>query len=87
MAAVAQVLIALAMQRHPCIFEDGKDLGGEGRRRSAGSGTAQYARCDSICNPLPVNVGDGKGEAAAGDEIRRDSNRGDGSKALTIRAR
>jgi hypothetical protein len=66
---------------------DGTELDGEGSRRSAGSGAAEHARCDSIRDQLPVDVGDGKGEAGAGGEIRGDGNRGDGTKALTIRAR
>jgi hypothetical protein len=65
----------------------GTELDGEGGRRSAGSGAAKYACCDSIRNQLPVDIGDGKGKAGAGGEIRRDGNRGDGAKALTIRAR
>jgi hypothetical protein len=71
---------------HPA-FIAGTELDGEGRRRSAGSGAAKYACCDNIRNQLPVDIGDGQGEAGAGYEIRRDSNRGDGAKALTIRAR
>ena len=65
----------------------GTELDGEGRRRSAGSGAAEHARCDSIRDQLPVDVGDGKREAGAGVEVRRDGNRGDGTKALAIRAR
>jgi hypothetical protein len=71
---------------HPASIA-GMELNGEGRRRSAGSGAAKYACCDSIRNQLPVDIGDGKGEAGAGGEIRRNGNRGDGAKALTIRAR
>jgi len=65
----------------------GTELDGEGRRRSARSGAAKHARCDSIRDQLPVDVGDGKREAGAGVEVRGDGNRGDGTKALTIRAR
>jgi hypothetical protein len=71
---------------HPAVIA-GTELDGEGRWRSAGSGAAKYAGCDSIRNQLPVDVGYGKGEAGTGGEIRRDGNGGDGSKALTIRAR
>jgi len=71
---------------HPASV-DRTDLNGEGRRRSAGSGAAKHACCDSIRNQLPVDVGDGKGEAGAGAEIRSDGNRGDGTKALPKRAR
>jgi hypothetical protein len=65
----------------------GAELDGEGRRRSARSGAAEHARCDSIRDQVPVDVGDGKREAGAGVEVRGDGNRGDGTKALTIRAR
>ena len=71
---------------HPAVIA-GTDLDGERRRRSAGSEAAKYARCDSIRNQLPVDVGYGKSEAGTGGEIRRDGNPGDGTKALTIRAR
>jgi hypothetical protein len=71
---------------HPAVIA-GTELDGEGGRRPAGSGAAKYACCDSICNQLPVEAGDSKGEAGAGGEIGRDGNRGDGAKALTIRAR
>ncbi len=47
---------------HPA-FIVGTELSGEGRRRTAGSGAAKYARCDSIRNQLPVHIGDGQGEA------------------------
>ena len=71
--------------RHPA-FVSGTDLDGEGRRWSAGSGAAQHAGGDSIRNPLPVDVGDGKAKAGAGGEVRGDSNRRDGAKALPVRA-
>jgi hypothetical protein len=58
------------------------ELDGEGRRRSAGSGAAKYTGCDSVRNQLLVDIGDGKVEAGAGREIRRDSNRGDSAKTL-----
>jgi hypothetical protein len=77
---------ARADMGHPAVIA-GTELDGEGRRRSAGSGAAKDACCDNICNQLPVDIGDGKGKAGAGSEIRRDGNRGDGAKALTIRAR
>jgi hypothetical protein len=63
-----------------------EDLNGEGRRRSAGSGAAKHACCDSIRNQLPVDVSDGEDEAGVGTENRRNSNRGDGTKALPIGA-
>ena len=62
------------------------DLDEEGRRRSAGSGTAEHAGSHSVRNPLPFDIGDGKTEAGAGGKICRDGNRGDGAKALTKRA-
>ena len=71
---------------HPAVIA-GTELDGEERRRSAGSGAAKYAGCDSIRNQLPIDVGYGKREAGTGGEIRRDGTGGDGTKALTIRAR
>jgi hypothetical protein len=62
------------------------DLDGKGRRRSAGSGAAKHAGGDSIRNRLLVSIGSGKAEAGAGCEVGRDSNRGDGAKALPKRA-
>jgi hypothetical protein len=70
---------------HPA-FVSGTELNGEGRRRSAGSGAAEYAGCDRIRNRLLVSIGGDKTEAGAGSKIRRDSNRSDGAKALPIRA-
>ncbi len=82
LTAVLGSWFAPAMQRSPRHSEDGKDLDGEGKRRSAGSGTAKHAGSYSIRNPLPIDVGDGKTKAGAGGKIRGNDDRGDGSKAL-----
>jgi hypothetical protein len=62
------------------------DFEGGGRRRSAGSGAAEHACCDSIPNRLLAHAGYGEPEARPACKVRGDSGSSDGAKALAIRA-
>jgi hypothetical protein len=62
------------------------DFDEEGRRRSAGSGAAEHACCDSICNRLLTHAGYGEPKARPACKVRGDGGGRDGPKALAIRA-
>ena len=62
------------------------DFEGGGRRRSAGSGAAEHACCDSIRNRLLDHAGYGEPKARPACKVRGDGGGSDGTKAFTIRA-
>src|SRR5882757_2595337 len=62
------------------------DLNGVRRRRSAGSGAAEHARCDSIRQELPVERNDDQPKACARREIRGDGTVCDCARVLVMRA-
>src|SRR5882757_10374828 len=60
------------------------DLNGVRRRRSAGSGAAEHARCDSIRQELPVERNDDQLKARSRCEIRGDRTVRDCARVLVI---
>jgi hypothetical protein len=62
------------------------DFDGEGGRRPAGSGAAEYASCDSIRDALLAYAGYGEPKARPACKVRGDGGGSEGAKALPIRA-